>query len=95
MNSPLPAGSTIGILGGGQLGRMLSLAASRLGLLTHVFDPSTGSPASQVSQQVTNASYYDADALRKFGQSVDIVTYEFENIPAAALDILELSLIHI
>ena len=89
MNSPLPAGSTIGILGGGQLGRMLSLAASRLGLLTHVFDPSTGSPASQVSQQVTNASYDDADALRKFGHSVDVVTYEFENIPTAALDILE------
>ena len=95
MNNPLPIGSTIGILGGGQLGRMLAVAASRLGLNTHIFEPSNNSPAEQVAQKVTTASYDNTEALQAFGQSVDVITYEFENIPTSTLDILELSLIHI
>ena len=89
MNNPLPQGATIGILGGGQLGRMLSVAASRLGLNTHIFEPSANPPAGQMAQQVTMASYDDVEALRAFAQSVDVITYEFENIPTSALDILE------
>ncbi|MDT2039093.1 MAG: 5-(carboxyamino)imidazole ribonucleotide synthase [Planktomarina sp.] len=89
MNNPLPIGSTIGILGGGQLGRMLAVAASRLGLNTHIFEPSNNSPAEQVAQKVTTASYDNTEALQAFGQSVDVITYEFENIPTSTLDILE------
>ena len=89
MNNPLPQGATIGILGGGQLGRMLSVAASRLGLNTHIFEPSANPPAGQMTQRVTMASYDDVEALRAFAQSVDVITYEFENIPTSALDILE------
>lgn len=85
----LPLGSTIGILGGGQLGRMLSVAASRLGYKTHIFEPSENPPAGQVADQVTTASYEDEAALRAFGASVDVITYEFENIPTSALDVLE------
>ena len=89
MDNQLPIGSTIGILGGGQLGRMLSLAASRLGMNTHIFEPNINSPAGRVSQHVTTASYDDVEALQAFGQAVDVITYEFENIPTSALDILE------
>ncbi len=87
--TPLPAGSTIGILGGGQLGRMLSVAASRLGYKTHVFEPGADCPAGQVAYRVTTARYDDTAALKAFAQSVDVITYEFENIPTDALDILE------
>ncbi|MFT5742718.1 MAG: 5-(carboxyamino)imidazole ribonucleotide synthase [Paracoccaceae bacterium] len=89
MSDALPAGATIGILGGGQLGRMLSVAASRLGLRTHIFEPGINPPAADVAHAVTTASYDDADALRDFAASVDVITYEFENIPTTALDILE------
>lgn len=89
MTKPLDAGAVIGILGGGQLGRMLSVAASRLGLRTHVFEPGANPPAGHVADQVTTAAYDDADALRAFADSVDVITYEFENIPTAALDLLE------
>lgn len=89
MTNPLPLGSTIGILGGGQLGRMLSVAASRLGFNTHIFEPGANPPAADVARVVTTASYEDADALRAFANSVDMITYEFENIPTSALDILE------
>ena len=89
MNNPLPQGACIGILGGGQLGRMLTVAASRLGLRAHIFEPGANTPAGQVAQQVTTASYEDEAALRRFAQSVDVITYEFENIPTSALDILE------
>jgi len=88
MNS-LPPGSTIGILGGGQLGRMLSVAASRLGLRTHIFDPTSNPPAADVAHGVTTAAYDDATALAAFAASVDVITFEFENIPTAALDLLE------
>ena len=89
MTEPLPIGATIGILGGGQLGRMLSVAASRLGLKTHIFEQGAHPPAGDVAHQVTTASYEDADALAAFGQAVDVITYEFENIPTSALDLLE------
>ena len=89
MGNQLAIGSTIGILGGGQLGRMLSLAASRLGMNTHIFEPNINSPAGRVSQYVTTASYDNAKALQAFGQAVDVITYEFENIPTSTLDILE------
>lgn len=89
MTEPLPVGSTIGILGGGQLGRMLSVAASRLGLRCHIFEPGADSPASHVADHVTTASYDDAEALAAFAKSVDVITYEFENVPAEALDALE------
>lgn len=89
MTKPLPVGATIGILGGGQLGRMLSVAAARLGLKTHIFEPGTNAPAGDVAHQVTTASYDDEDALAAFGNAVDVITYEFENIPTSALDLLE------
>ncbi|MEM8732297.1 MAG: 5-(carboxyamino)imidazole ribonucleotide synthase, partial [Pseudomonadota bacterium] len=85
----LAPGATIGILGGGQLGRMLSVAASRLGLKCHIYDIDSGAPAQQVADQFTNAAYDDLSALKTFAASVDVVTYEFENIPTAALDALE------
>ena len=89
MSNPLPQGANIGILGGGQLGRMLAVAASRLGLKAHIFEPGANPPAGQVADQVTTASYEDEATLRRFAQSVDVITYEFENIPTSALDILE------
>ncbi len=89
MTDALRPGATIGILGGGQLGRMLSVAASRLGLRTHIYEPAANPPAAHVADAVTIAPYDDADALRAFASAVDVITYEFENIPTAALDLLE------
>jgi 5-(carboxyamino)imidazole ribonucleotide synthase len=89
MTAPLPTGSTIGILGGGQLGRMLSIAASRLGLNTHIFEPGATPPAADVARHVTTAPYDDTKALELFAKSVDVITYEFENIPTETLDLLE------
>ncbi len=89
MSDVLQPGARIGILGGGQLGRMLSVAASRLGFVTHIFEPGANPPAAQVADRVTTASYNDADALLAFADSVDVITYEFENIPTEALDLLE------
>ncbi|MFN0113633.1 MAG: 5-(carboxyamino)imidazole ribonucleotide synthase [Paracoccaceae bacterium] len=83
---PLPPGSTIGILGGGQLGRMLSVAAARLGYRSHIYDPAPDAPAGHVAHRLTTAPYDDADALAVFAASVEVVTYEFENVPAASLD---------
>lgn len=80
---------TIGILGGGQLGRMLSVAAARLGLKTHIFEPAANPPAGHVADAVTCASYDDVAALRAFADAVDVITFEFENIPTTALDVLE------
>ena len=85
----LAPGSTIGILGGGQLGRMLSVAAARLGFRTHIYEPGANPPAADVAHALTTAPYSDIKALTAFAASVDIITYEFENIPTAALDMLE------
>ncbi|WP_407495240.1 5-(carboxyamino)imidazole ribonucleotide synthase [Pseudooceanicola sp. MF1-13] len=89
MTNPLPTGSTIGILGGGQLGRMLSVAAARLGFKTVIFEPGGDCPASHVANYHLQADYTDEDALKKFAASADVITYEFENIPTSALDLLE------
>lgn len=89
MTDPLAPGATIGILGGGQLGRMLSVAASRLGLRCHIYDPAPNPPAGDVAHAVTTAGYDDAAALAAFAGACDVVTYEFENVPASALDLIE------
>ncbi len=81
MTKPLPPGSIIGILGGGQLGRMTALAAAPLGYRCHIFTPETDSPGSQVTDLTTVAAYDDEAALSAFADSVDVITYEFENIP--------------
>lgn len=82
-------GSVIGIVGGGQLGRMLATAAAELGYKVHIFSPEQGSPASQAAWRTTTAPYDDEDALTAFANSVDVVTFEFENIPHASLAVLE------
>ncbi|MCJ9427896.1 5-(carboxyamino)imidazole ribonucleotide synthase [Kordiimonas marina] len=81
-------GSTIGIMGGGQLGRMLALAAANLGYRCHIFCPDERSPAFQVAHDVTIADYSDEKALTAFAQSVDVATYEFENVPALTAEIV-------
>lgn len=86
--APLPPGAVIGILGGGQLGRMLAMAAARLGLRARVLDPGADPPAAQVAPHV-RARFDDEPALRAFAAGVDAITYEFENIPLPALALLE------
>jgi 5-(carboxyamino)imidazole ribonucleotide synthase len=85
MPEALPPGSVIGILGGGQLGRMLAMAAARLGLIARIYDPDPAAPAGQVAS-LTAGSWDDAAALAGFAAGCAVVTYEFENIPPAALD---------
>jgi 5-(carboxyamino)imidazole ribonucleotide synthase len=84
--TPLPPGSTIGILGGGQLGRMLSQAASRLGFNVVILDPEENSPAGRVSQGQIVAAYDDSTALMVLGRTCQAVTFEFENVPAASVE---------
>ena len=84
----LKPGDTIGILGGGQLGRMLAMAAARLGLRCQVFSPDPDSPAFDVVLNATCAEYADVEALELFANDVDVITYEFENVPAASAMIL-------
>ncbi|MFO1090390.1 MAG: 5-(carboxyamino)imidazole ribonucleotide synthase [Hyphomicrobiales bacterium] len=81
IDAPLPPGSTIGILGGGQLGRMLAMAAARLGLKCHIYAPPGDNPAFQVADASTIAPYEHRAALDGFARTVDVVTYEFENVP--------------
>ena len=88
MSDALPLGATIGILGGGKLGRMLSLAASRLGFKTHIYCPDKDSPAFEVTPHKTVAAYDDQTALAAFAEAVDVITYEFENVPAATAEFL-------
>ncbi|MBV9842180.1 MAG: 5-(carboxyamino)imidazole ribonucleotide synthase [Sphingomonadaceae bacterium] len=83
----VPPGSTIGILGGGQLGRMVAVAAVQLGYRTHIYAPEASGPAADVSRW-TQGRYEDADALARFSGQVDVVTYEFENVPVVALGVL-------
>ncbi|MGD9738772.1 MAG: 5-(carboxyamino)imidazole ribonucleotide synthase [Bauldia sp.] len=77
----LPPGSVIGILGGGQLGRMLSMAAAELGLATHIYAPPGDNPASDVARASTIADWSNEETLALFADSVDVITYEFENVP--------------
>ncbi len=81
-------GGVIGVLGGGQLGRMLAMAAAQLGLKTHSYCPDTPCPAEDVSAVFTHASYTDEPALAAFAASVDVITYEFENVPAETVAFL-------
>ena len=82
---PLKPGDTIGVMGGGQLGRMLAMAAARLGLKTVVLDPDRGGPAAQVADRQIAAAYDDAQGLEALAQAADVVTFEFENVPAASV----------
>ena len=84
----LKPGDTIGILGGGQLGRMLAMAAARLGLKCQVFSPDPDSPAFDVVLNATCAEYADVERLELFANDVDVITYEFENVPAATAMVL-------
>lgn len=84
----IPPGSTIGIVGGGQLGRMIAIAAAQLGYRSHIFAPEASGPAADVSVGWTQAAYEDGDALARFAQGVDVITYEFENVPSAAVALL-------
>lgn len=84
----VPPGGRIGILGGGQLGRMLAIAAAELGISSHIYCPESASPAIDVAAAATQAGYDDAEALARFAGNVDVVTYEFENVPAETARIL-------
>ena len=84
-----PPGSIIGIMGGGQLGRMTALAAANLGYRCHIYTEDTDSPAAQVSATTTVASYKDQAALTQFAKAVDLITYEFENIPLSSITLLK------
>ncbi|HKU91807.1 MAG TPA: ATP-grasp domain-containing protein, partial [Sphingomicrobium sp.] len=81
-------GATIGILGGGQLGRMLSMAAAQLGYKCHIFDPHDAPCATHVAAVHTRAAFDDVAALERFGRAVEVVTYEFENVPVEPLEVL-------
>ncbi len=83
--SEIAPGATIGILGGGQLGRMIAVAAAQLGYRTHIYAPDESGPAADVSPRWTRAAYEDAAALATFAGQVDVITYEFENIPHDAV----------
>ena len=81
-------GATIGIIGGGQLGRMLGMAAAQLGYKCHIFDPHERPCAADVAAEFTRAEFDDVEALRRFGDTIDVATYEFENLPVAPLQVL-------
>ncbi len=84
MTALIPPGSTIGVLGGGQLGRMFAMAARRLGYRIHTLAPEHDTPTGQIADVEIRAAYEDIDAVRRFANAVDVVTFEFENVPAAA-----------
>ena len=85
----VPPGSTVGVLGSGQLGRMFALAARTMGYRVHTFSPETDSPTGHVADVEVSAPYDDLDALRAFAKGLDVLTFEFENVPRAALDEVE------
>ncbi|HWF85981.1 MAG TPA: hypothetical protein VG222_14075, partial [Vicinamibacterales bacterium] len=80
----IPPGSTVGVLGGGQLGRMFAMSARRLGYRVHTLSPEQDTPTGQIADVEIHAQYDDLDAVRAFAKGVDVVTFEFENVPAAA-----------
>src|SRR2546423_7119615 len=81
-DSPILPGSTVGVLGSGQLGRMFPIAARRMGYRVHTFSPDNDTPTGQVADREIVASYDDLDAVRDFARGVNVVTFEFENVPA-------------
>lgn len=89
MNRVIPPGETLGVLGSGQLGRMFAVAARRLGYRVHVLSPDDDTPTGQVADLEINAHYADLDAVARFAQGVSVVTFEFENVPAAATEAAE------
>src|SRR5437868_14895442 len=82
-SKPILPGSTIGVLGSGQLGRMFAIAARRMGYRVHTLSPDTDTPTGQVADEEVVAPYDDLDAVRAFARRVQVVTFEFENVPAA------------
>jgi len=82
----IPANSTIGVFGSGQLGRMFAIEARKMGYRVHTFSPDADTPTGHISDVETTASYDDLDAVREFARSVDVVTFEFENVPAATVE---------
>lgn len=86
MTTPIQPGAVLGVLGGGQLGRMFAQAAARMGYRVDVFAPGGGTPAGEVASRETIADYDDLDAIEAFSRSVDVVTFEFENVPAATAE---------
>ena len=89
MTRVIAPGAALGLLGGGQLGRMFAIAARRMGYRVHTFSPEDDSPAGQVADLEVTASYEDLDALRAFARGVEVVTFEFENVPIEAIDAVE------
>src|SRR5947199_2914251 len=81
--SAILPGSTVGVLGSGQLGRMFALAARRMGYRVHTFSPDSDTPTGQVADEEVEARYDDLDTVREFARGVKVVTFEFENVPAA------------
>src|SRR6187431_2919333 len=86
---PILPGATLGVLGSGQLGRMFAIAARRMGYRVHTFSPEADTPTGQVADVEVVADYEDLDALRAFARQVDVVTFEFENVPIVAVDAIE------
>jgi 5-(carboxyamino)imidazole ribonucleotide synthase len=86
VKGPILPGSTIGVLGSGQLGRMFAMAARRMGYLVHTFSPKVATPTGQISDLEIVAEYEDLDAVRRFADGVDVVTFEFENIPSPTVE---------
>ena len=84
--APILPGATIGVLGSGQLGRMFAIAARRMGYRVHTFSPDSDTPTGQVSDYEVEAAYTDLDAVREFARGVEVVTFEFENVPAATVE---------
>ena len=83
---PLLPGATIGVMGGGQLGRMFAIAARRMGYRVHTFSPEKNGPAAQLSDRATVANYDDEEAVKQFAREIDVLTFEFENIPARTIE---------
>src|SRR6202008_737458 len=89
MSTVILPGSTLGVLGSGQLGRMFAIAARRLGYRVHVLSPDDDTPTGQVADAEIQADYLDLDRVAEFARSVDVVTFEFENVPSATTEICE------
>ena len=89
MTRVIAPGAALGVLGSGQLGRMFAIAARRMGYRVHTFSPEVDTPTGQVADVEVMAEYEDLDALRAFARQVDVVTFEFENVPTVAVDAIE------
>ena len=89
MTRVIAPGAALGVLGGGQLGRMFAIAARRMGYRVHVFAPDGDSPSGQIADVEVTAPYTDLDALRAFAGGVEVVTFEFENVPVDAIEAVE------